>query len=143
MRGGIKENAYAFFAGGDSRPYEVKAKKRVLSFLHYNKTNPVNGYISRFTGLCCVKYKPRERIFVRVWGLSFKIFDCLQIYFGTIICLSTNTQCRFFYAKTYRFPRRFSHISRRGGNLPPAKTAKPFSLILPRPARNTIAALPR
>ena len=33
-----------------------------------------------------------------------------------------NTQCSFFYAKTYRFPRRLSHISRRGGNLPPAGT---------------------
>ena len=75
MRGGIKGNAYAFFAGGRLRPYEVKAKKRVLSFLHYNKTNPVNGYISRFTGLCCVKYKPRERIFVRAWGYIMQNFD--------------------------------------------------------------------
>ena len=41
-------------------------------------------------------------------------------------------QYRFFYAKAYRFPRRFSHISRRGGNLPPAKNAKYFSLTFPR-----------
>ena len=51
-------------------------------------------------------------------GIVIKIFDCLQIYFGTVICLSTNTQCGFFY-KTYRFSRKFSHYSRRGGNLPP------------------------
>ena len=51
-------------------------------------------------------------------GIVIKIFDCLQIYFGTVICLSTNTQCGFFY-KTYRFSRKFSHYSRRCGNLPP------------------------
>ena len=78
--------------------------------------------------------------FVRARGLSFKIFDCLQIYFDTIICLSTNTQCRFFHAKIPRFPRRFSHYSRRGGCCRPPKTRKRFSYIFPRPARNIITS---
>ena len=30
--------------GGNNRPYEVKTKNRVLSFLHYNKMSAVNGY---------------------------------------------------------------------------------------------------
>ena len=110
MRGGIKGNAYAFFAGGRLRPCEAKAKNRVLSFLHYNKTNPVNGYISRFTGLCCIKYEPRERV------LSER---------GVILC-KILILYRFFHAKSSRFPRRFPHRSRRGGNLPPAKMRSIF-----------------
>ena len=46
-------------------------------------------------------------------------------------------------AKTSHFPRRFSYRSRRGGNLPPAKTATPFSLIFLHNVRNIIAAKPR
>ena len=73
-----------------------------------------------------VKYNSANGFLSECGGLSLKVFDCLQIYFGTVIFLSTNTQCRFFYAKTLRFPRRFSHYSRRGGNLPPAKMRSIF-----------------
>ncbi len=51
-------------------------------------------------------------------------------------------QCRFFYAKTYRFPCGFPNRSRRGGNLPPAKMRSIF-LNLSAFTRNTIAAKPR
>ena len=49
----------------------------IHGILLYKNMNPANGF------------------FVRARGLSLKIFDWLQIYFGTIICLSTNTQCSF------------------------------------------------
>ena len=53
--------------------------------LLYKNMNPANEFLSE------------------CGALSFKVFDCLQIYFGTVIFLSTNTQCRFFYAKNFAF----------------------------------------
>ena len=103
-------------AGGRLPPLRNQNKNRVLSFSHYNKMNLVNGYISRLQGFCLFRiiYKPRERILSAHGVMLCKI---LILY-------------RFFHAKTSRFPRRFPYRSRRGGNLPPAKNAKRFSLYI-------------
>ena len=122
--------------GGNNRPYEVKIKNRVLSFSHYNKMNLVNGYIFRLQGFCLFRiiYKPRERILSAHGVCRLKYLIGYRFFrHGN---LSANEHAmQFFYAKTSRFPRRFSSRSRRGGNLPPAKTATPFSLYTPRFAR--------
>ena len=66
--------------------------------------NLVNGYISRLQGFCLFRiiYKPRERILSERGVCRLKYLIGYR-FFGTVICLSMNTQCSFFYAKTYRF----------------------------------------
>ena len=58
-------------------------------------------YIFSIHGVCRLKYLIGYRFF-RHGNLSVR-----------------KHAMQFFYAKTYRFPRGFPHISRRGGNLPP------------------------
>ena len=115
--------------GGNNRPYEVKIKNRVLSFSHYNKMNLVNGYIFRLQGFCLFRiiYKPRERILSAHGVCRLKYLIGYRFFqHGN---LSANEHAmQFFYAKTSRFPRRFSYRSRRGGNLPPAKMRSIFPL---------------
>ena len=115
--------------GGNNRPYEVKTKNRVLSFLHYNKMSLVNGYIFRLQGFCLFRiiYKPRERI-LSAHGVC-RLKYLIGYRFFRLGNLSARKHAmQFFYAKTSRFPRRFSLCSRRGGNLPPAKMRSIFPL---------------
>ena len=137
----LRKTALPFLRAADCRPYEVKTKNRVLSFSHYNKMNLVNGYIFRLQGFCLFRiiYKPRERILSAHGVCRLKYLIGYRFFrHGN---LSANEHAmQFFYAKTSRFPRRFSSRSRRGGNLPPAKTATPFSLYTPRICAVTITA---
>ena len=77
-------------------------------------------------GFICVDIKhPRERI------LSAHGVCRLKYLIGYRFFRHGNLSARkhamqFFYAKTSRFPRRFSLCSRRGGNLPPAKMRSIF-----------------
>ena len=121
------------------------------------------------------KYEPREHI-LSERGVCLLKYLVVYRFLGTIICLSTNTQHGFFYAKTDHFrvdfpsipvgaaicrpPERESvptapaqrvqwlmadgyGLTAQYGNLPPAKTATPFSLIFSHNVRNIIAAKPR
>ena len=80
--------------------------------------------MSVYRVLLC-KYEPREHI-LSERGVCLLKYLVVYRFFDTINCLSTNTQHRFFYAKTYRFLHRFSYRYRRGGRLPPAKMRSIF-----------------
>ena len=93
--------------------------------------------MSVYRVLLC-KYEPREHI-LSERGVCLLKYLVVYRFFDTINCLSTNTQQRFFYAKTYCFRADFSLVPVEAAICRPQKCVA-FSYIF---TRNTIAAKPR
>ena len=104
------------------RKCEVFAKKRIENGIKYSnifsQQSPVFGQ-NPFTGMFYIDTNKT---------LQTEKHISLQ---GSFYYNVKTIKCSFWFSL------------RRGGNLPPAKTATPFSLILPHNVRNIIAAKPR
>ena len=94
-------------------PLRSENKNRVLSFSHYNKTNPCERIYFPFAGFYLCRYKISPRTVLSERGIILCKF--LIIY-------------RFFYAKAVRFPRGFSNTSRRAATCRPPKTQSVFPI---------------